>query len=145
MSTAVAQYGALSKHAIVTTFRQPRYFIPALLFLLLFMAISSSAFERTTAIEGFPEADSFLQFLVSTTIIQGALFSSIAAGSAMATDIENGFFERLIASPVARSSIIAGRVMGSFVFGFFQAGLYIALASACGTRAPGAHPGLGGV
>lgn len=145
MSLAVAQYGVLSRRAIVTTFRQPRFFIPALLFPLLFMAISSSAFGRTTEIPGFPEADSFLQFLVSTTIIQGALFSSIAAGSAMATDIENGFFERLIASPVARSSIIAGRVMGSLVFGFFQAMLYIAVASAFGMRAEGGVAALLGV
>lgn len=145
MSTAVAQYGALSRRAIVTTFRQPRYFIPALLFPLLFMAISSSAFERTTSIPGFPEADSFLQFLVSTTIIQGTLFSSIAAGTAMATDIENGFFERLIASPVARTSIIAGRVMGSFVFGFCQAWLYIAIASVFGMRPEGGALALLGI
>ena len=145
MSVAVAQYRALSSRAIVTTFRQPRFFIPSLLFPLMFMAISASAFGRTTEIPGFPEADSFLQFLVCTTIIQGALFSSIAAGTAMATDIENGFFERLIASPVARSSIIAGRVMGSLVFGFFQSWLYIAVAAIFGMRAEGGLPGLLGV
>ena len=145
MSVAVAQYGALSRRAIVTTFRQPRYFVPTLLFPLMFMAISASAFGRTTDIPGFPEADSFLQFLVCTTIIQGALFSSIAAGSAMATDIEDGFFERLVASPVARSSIIAGRVMGSFVFGFFQSWLYIAVAAAFGMRPEGGPLGLLGV
>ena len=145
MSVAVAQYGALSKRAVVTTFRQPRFFIPSLLFPLMFMAISASAFGRTTEIPGFPEADSFLQFLVCTTIIQGSLFSSIAAGSAMATDIESGFFERLVASPVARSSIIAGRVMGSLVFGFFQAWLYIAIASIFGMRAEGGPLALLGI
>jgi ABC-2 type transport system permease protein len=145
MSVAVAQYGALSRRAVVNTFRQPRYLVPTLLFPLMFMAISSSAFERTTEIPGFPEADSFLQFLICTTIIQGTLFSSIAAGSAMAVDIEDGFFERLVASPVARSSIIAGRVMGSFVFGFFQTWLYITIASAFGMRAEGGMLGLLGV
>ena len=137
MSVAVAQYGALSRRAIVTTFRQPRYLIPPLLFPLLFMAISSSAFGRTTEIPGFPAADSFLQFLICTTVIQGALFSSIGAGAAMATDIESGFFERLVASPVARTSIIAGRVMGSLVFGLIQAWLYIGVASVFGMRPEG--------
>jgi ABC-2 type transport system permease protein len=145
VSVAVAQYGALSRRAIVTTFRQPRFFIPTLLFPLMFLAISASAFGRTTEIPGFPEADSFLQFLICTTIIQGALFSSIAAGTAMATDIESGFFERLIASPVARSSIIAGRVMGSLVFGFFQAWVYIGVAAIFGMRAEGGLLGLLGV
>lgn len=142
MSVAVAQYGVLSRRAIVNTFRQPRYFIPSLLFPLMFMALSSAAFQRTTSLPGFPATDSFLQFLVSTTIIQGALFSSIAAGSAMATDIESGFFERLIASPVARTSIVAGRVMGSLVFGFLQAWLYFGVASIFGMRAEGGVLGM---
>ncbi len=145
MSVAVAQYGVLSRRAIVNTFRQPRYFIPSLLFPLMFMALSSAAFERTTSLPGFPDTDSFLQFLVSTTIIQGALFSSIAAGSAMATDIESGFFERLIASPVARTSIVAGRVMGSLVFGFLQAWLYFGVAFIFGMRAEGGIVAMLGV
>lgn len=145
MSVAVAQYQALSRRAIVTTFRQPRYYIPSVLFPLMFMALSSAAFQRTTTLPGFPDTDSFLQFLVSTTIIQGALFSSISAGAAMATDIEDGFFERLIASPVARSSIIAGRVMSSFVFGFLQAWLYFAVAMVFGMRPAGGFLGLLGV
>jgi ABC-2 type transport system permease protein len=137
VSVAVAQYAALSRRALVTTFRQPRFFIPSLLFPLLFMALSASAFARTTELPGFPAVDSFLQFLVCTTIIQGALFSSIAAGSDMAGDIEGGFFERLIASPVARTSIVAGRVMGSFVFGFLQAWFYFGVAFAFGMRPEG--------
>ena len=67
MSVAVAQYAGLSRRAIANTFRQPRYFIPSLLFPLMFMALSSAAFERTTSLPGFPATDSFLQFLVSTT------------------------------------------------------------------------------
>ncbi|HWC13150.1 MAG TPA: ABC transporter permease [Actinomycetota bacterium] len=145
MSVAVAQYGALSRRAIVTTFRQPRYFVPSLLFPLMFMALSSAAFQRTTNLPGFPETDSFLQFLVSTTIIQGALFSSISAGAAMATDIEDGFFERLVASPVARTSIIAGRVMSSVLFGFLQAWLYFGVAMLFGMRPAGGPLGLLGV
>lgn len=145
MSVAVAQYAALSRRALLGTFRQPRFFIPSLLFPLMFMALSSSAFDRTTDLPGFPPAESFLQFLVCTTIIQGALFSSIAAGSAMATDIEFGFFERLIASPVARSSIIAGRVAGSFVFGFLQAWLYFGVAGIFGMRAEGGFLAMLGV
>ena len=137
MSVAAAQYAALSRRSLVTTFRQPRSFLPSLLFPLMFMALSSAAFERTTQLPGFPPADSFLQFLVATTMIQGAMFSSIAAGADMAGDIEGGFFERLIASPVARTSIIAGRVMGSLVFGLLQAWLYLGVASAFGMRAEG--------
>jgi ABC-2 type transport system permease protein len=125
--TGVAQYAALSRRAILNTFRQPTAIVPALMFPLLFLAMSSAAFERSIALLGFPQVDSFLQFVIAATIVQGALFGAVAAGADMATDIEGGFFERLIASPVARSSILAGRVMGAATLGFFQALLYFGI------------------
>lgn len=122
------QFLALSRRAVVTTFRQPTAILPAMTFPLLFMALSSAAFERSTNLPGFPEVDSFLQFLVATSIVQGTLFGSVAAGTAMATDIENGFFERLIAAPSSRASILAGRVMGAAVLAFLQAWVFMGVA-----------------
>lgn len=142
MSVAVAQYAALSRRSLTTIVRQPRTFIPPLLFPLMFLALSSAAFDRTTSLPGFPESDSFLQFLVSATMIQGALFASIATGSEMAHDIEDGFFDRLVASPVARTSILAGRVMGSFVFGFLQAWFYLVVGSIFGLTVEGGVVGM---
>ena len=133
MST-LDQYVALSRRAVVNTFRQPTAILPAMTFPLLFMALSSAAFERSTRLPGFPEVDSFLQFLVATSIVQGTLFGSVAAGTAMATDIENGFFERLIAAPSSRSSILVGRVMGAAVLAFVQAWFFMAVASVFGLR-----------
>lgn len=136
-SVALSHYGALSRRAIVDTIRQPTSIVPAMIFPLFFMALSSSAFERSTSLPGFPPVDSFLQFLVCTTTIQGALFGSIAAGSGMATDIEGGFFERLIASPVTRTSILVGRVAGAALLGFVQAWFFFGVASLFGMRSEG--------
>ncbi|MGH2756789.1 MAG: ABC transporter permease [Actinomycetota bacterium] len=142
MSVAVAQYAALSRRSLITGLRQPRAIIPPILFPLMFMALSSAAFDRTTQLPGFPQSDSFLQFLICATIIQGALFASIAAGSDMAHDIEDGFFDRLIASPVSRTSILVGRVFGSFVFGFFQAWFYFGVGSLFGLSVEGGLIGM---
>ncbi len=133
MST-IDQYVALSRRAIVTTFRQPTAILPAMTFPLLFMALSSAAFERSTSLPGFPEVDSFLQFLIATSIVQGTLFGSVAAGTAMATDIENGFFERLIAAPSSRTSILVGRVTGAAVLAFVQAWVFMGVATLFGLR-----------
>jgi len=145
MSAAVAQYAALSRRSLLTMVRQPRAIIPPILFPLMFMALSSAAFDRTTQLPGFPESESFLQFLICATIVQGALFASIAAASDVAHDIEDGFFDRLIASPVARTSILAGRVMGSLVFGFVQAWFYLVVGSAFGLTVEGGFIGMIGV
>jgi ABC-2 type transport system permease protein len=126
--SSLDQYAALSRRAIVNTFRQPTAILPAMVFPLLFMALSSAAFERSTNLPGFPAVESFLQFLIATTIVQGTLFGSVAAGTAMATDIENGFFERLIAAPSSRTSILVGRVMGAAVLAFVQAWVFMTVA-----------------
>ena len=136
-SIALAHYQALSRRAIVNTIRQPASIAPAIIFPLFFMALSSAAFQRSIDLPGFPEVDSFLQFLVSTTIIQGSLFGAVAAGSDMATDIEGGFFDRLIASPVTRRSILVGRVAGSALLGFTQAWIFFGVASIFGMRSEG--------
>ena len=132
IASALRPYLALSRRAVVTTFRQPTAILPAMTFPLLFMALSSAAFERSTRLPGFPEVDSFLQFLVATSIVQGTLFGSVAAGTAMATDIENGFFERLVAAPSSRNSILVGRVMGAAVLAFVQAWVFIGVATIFG-------------
>lgn len=91
MSVAARQYLALSRRSILTTVRQPTSIVPTLMFPLLFLAMSSAALDRSIALPGFPPVDSFMDFVVTTSIIQGAFFGSVVAGSAMATDIEGGF------------------------------------------------------
>lgn len=135
--TSLDQYLALSRRAIVNTLRQPAAVVPTVMFPLLFLAMSSAAFDRTTSLPGFPEVDSFLQFLIATTIVQAALFGSVAAGAAMATDIEGGFFDRLIASPVARTSILVGRLMGAATMAFMQAWLYFGIGTLFGLEVEG--------
>jgi ABC-2 type transport system permease protein len=137
VSVTSAQYLALSRRSILTTLRQPTSIIPSLVFPLFFLALSAAAFNRTTSLPGFPEVDSFMQFVISTTILQGTLFGSVAAGAAMATDIEGGFFERLVAAPTSRSSILIGRLTGAATVSFFQAILYFAITMAFGLELEG--------
>lgn len=131
------QYLALSRRAVLNTVRQPTSVVPSLVFPLVFLALTSSAMSASTRLPGFPDVDSFLQFAVTATILQGALFGAVAAGSFMATDIQDGFFERLIASPVARTSILVGRVMGAAMLGFTQVWLFFGITSLFGLRVRG--------
>ena len=90
-------------------------------------AVNAAAFNRSTTLSGFPEVDSFLDFLLPAVIMQGVLFGGVAGGNELAVDIEDGFFERLMASPVWRPSILVGRLAGSAVLGGFQAVFFTAL------------------
>ena len=144
MSTA-AHYVALSRRSIFNTMRQPQSVIPSLMFPLLFLALNSQALDRATTLPGFPEVDSFLQFMFATTVVQGTLFGSIAAGADMARDIEGGFFERLIAAPASRWSILVGRLAGAAAFAFGQAWLFFVIATPFGLEVEAGLPGMLGI
>ncbi|MFT7597893.1 MAG: ABC-2 type transport system permease protein [Acidimicrobiales bacterium] len=108
---------AMARRAIVGFFRQPASWVFGAMFPLLITAVSASAFGRATSLPGFPDAESFLQFLMAGTILQGTLFGSINASTDLALDIENGFMDRLLASPVSRVSILVSRLAGAATYG----------------------------
>jgi ABC-2 type transport system permease protein len=144
VSTA-AHYLALSRRSIFSTLRQPTAVIPSLLFPLLFLALNSAALGEAITLPGFPQVDSFLQFAFATTVVQGTLFGSIAAGTDIANDIENGFFERLIAAPASRASLLVGRLAGSATFAFVQAWLFYFVATIFGLEVEGGVLGMLGL
>jgi ABC-2 type transport system permease protein len=105
-------------------------------------AVNSAALGRTTSLPGFPEVDSFLQFLLPATLIQGVLFGGIVAGSDMALDVQDGFFERLVASPVSRVSILLGRLAGAAALGVAQAVFFVAVFMLFGAHVDGGLPAV---
>lgn len=120
-SSFTRQVVAMSKRSILAIARQPALVAPSLIFPLFFAALSTSSFGRATALPGFPEVDSFLNFALAGSVVQGVLFGSVTGGAALAADIEGGFFDRLLASPVSRVGILIGRLAGAAIFGAFQA------------------------
>jgi len=137
----VSQTRSLARRSIVGTFRQPTQWIPGLFFPLMLAAINSAAMGKSIHLPGFqaayPGIESFGQFLLPATMIQGVMFGGIVAGSDVALDIEDGFFERLVASPVSRSSILVGRLAGASVLGAVQAVVFIAIFSLFGATVAG--------
>ena len=139
----IRQTAALAWRSIVTTMRLPQAWFPALFFPLVLMAIFTASFGGAPGtIPGFPPVRSFLDFAVSGAIIQGVLIGGTTAGAAFATDIEGGFFDRLVASPTSRTSILTGRLGASITLGVGQALLFIAVAAIFGARVDGGLIGI---
>jgi ABC-2 type transport system permease protein len=125
--SAIAQTIAMSRRAIIAVYRQPSIVVPSLMFPLFFTALGTAAFSRAIDIPGFPQVDSFLDFALAAAIVQGILFGSTVSATALATDIENGFFDRLLAAPTSRTGILVGRLAGGMAYGGFQTLLFVAL------------------
>ena len=123
----LSQTIAMSKRSVIAIVRQPALVIPSLVFPLFFAALGTSSFGRAVRLPNFPKVDNFLDFSLAGTIIQGVLFGSVTGGAALAVDIEQGFFDRLLATPTSRISILVGRLAGAALFGGFQAIVFVLL------------------
>ena len=117
----------------------------ARLFPMFIAAVNTSTMGAAIDfLPGFEGVDSLLQFLLPASITQSVLFGGLTAGSDTATDIQTGFFDRLLASPVARTSILVGRLTGASVTGAFQALVFIVVYGLFGVRIAGGVPGRAG-
>ncbi|GIU85124.1 MAG: hypothetical protein KatS3mg008_1899 [Acidimicrobiales bacterium] len=134
---ALRQVAALARRSLVSTYRQPALWFPGLFFPLVIAAVNSGSLERSTGLPGFPDVDSYLQFVLPATVIQGVLFGGILAGTDVALDVQDGFFDRLLTSPVSRTSIVVGRLVGSAVLGLLQSIIFVVVFSIFGVRIPG--------
>jgi ABC-2 type transport system permease protein len=117
--------------SIVRTVRQPASFIPPLVFPTMLLAVNSGGLASATGLEGFP-TDSFLAFALAVPFIQGALFSTMNAGTDLARDIQTGFLSRLSLTPLRGSALLAGTLGGVVALGQVQTAFYVLVGLAAG-------------
>ena len=60
----------------------------------------------------------------------------------MASDIEFGFFDRLLAAPVHRTSLVLGRLAGTLALSLLQTTFFLLVSLLFGARYPGGVPGV---
>ena len=92
---------ALGRRALTVQFRRAQLLMPTFVLPLVLLAVIASGTSAGQELRGFPDVSSYLAFVVPGTIVQGTILAGLSAGIAMASDIEFGFFDRLLAAPGA--------------------------------------------
>jgi ABC-2 type transport system permease protein len=95
------------------------------------MAVNAGGLRSSTDLPGFP-TDSFLAFALAVPFIQGALFSTMNAGTDLARDIQTGFVNRLSLTALRDWALLTGQLAGIVVLGIVQVLFYIAVGLAAG-------------
>ncbi len=116
----LAQAEELSRRSIIALFRQPQSWIPGFFFPILLALVYTSQFSGATNLPGFELTDSFLNFLLPASLLQGISFGATIGASDLAVDIEQGFFDRLLVSPANRLVILLGRMAGTMTWATIQ-------------------------
>ena len=127
------QVGAIARRSIVRTARQPASVIPPLVFPVALMTVNAAGLQASTDLEGFP-TDSFLAFALAVPFIQGALFSTMNAGSDLARDIQTGFVNRLALTALRDWALLVGQLSGVVVLGVVQAVFYLVVGLTAGVE-----------
>jgi ABC-2 type transport system permease protein len=133
---------ALARRALRNAFRRPQFLAPLLVFPSLFLAVNVGGLEQTTRLPGFEEVNGFLDFQLAAAITQSTLLGGVTAGIATALEIEGGFFDRLVASPIPRVALIFGRLMATGVLAILQAAWFLAIGLIFGAEIVGGVPGV---
>ena len=128
---------ALGRRALTVQFRRAQLLMPTFVLPLMLLAIIASGTSAAQGLRGFPDVASYLTFVVPGTVIQGALLAGLTSGTALAADIEFGFFDRLLAAPVRRTSLVLGRLAGTLGLSLLQSVFFLAVAFVFGARYPG--------
>jgi ABC-2 type transport system permease protein len=132
---------ALGRRALSVQFRRAQLLMPTFVLPLVLLAVIASGTRPGQALPGFPDVESYLGFVVAGTVVQGTILAGLTAGIAMASDIEFGFFDRLLAAPVHRTSLVLGRLCGTFALSLLQTTWFLLVALLFGARYPGGVPG----
>jgi ABC-2 type transport system permease protein len=128
---------ALGRRALSVQFRRAQLLMPTFVLPLMLMAVVASGTSAAQGLDAFPDVASYLTFIVPGTIVQGTILAGLTAGIAMASDVEFGFFDRLLAAPVRRTSLVLGRLWGTLVLAMMQSSFFLAVALIFGARYPG--------
>ncbi len=94
--------------------RYPSTFFPSLVMPVFFVIAFSGAFAGLVDLPGFPAAE-MKDWILPMSTLQGCAFAGITTGMAVARDLENGFFDRIILSPAPRAAILAGPLVASML------------------------------
>jgi ABC-2 type transport system permease protein len=129
--SALPQVGAIARRSLVRTARQPAMVIPPIVFPVALMAVNAAGLDASTDLSGFP-TDSFLAFALAVPFIQGALFSTMNAGTELARDVQTGFVNRLALTSLRDWALLLGQLTGVVALGIVQALFYLAIGLASG-------------
>jgi ABC-2 type transport system permease protein len=142
VTTLVAPSMALARRTLRGALRRPQFLAPLVLMPTLFLAINTGGLHRSTGLAGFPHVDGFLDFQLAGAMTQSLLLGGVMQGIGTALEIEGGFFDRLVASPIPRVAIVLGRILAGTVIAAVQVAWFLLLGLIFGVTFHGGVPGV---
>lgn len=98
---------ALTWRSLLRMRRVPSIAMAMVVIPVFFLISFSGSFAAAVQIEGYG-TDKAVNWMTAWALLQGAAFSGMGAAGAAATDLENGFFDRIRLAPIPVFSVLTG-------------------------------------
>jgi ABC-2 type transport system permease protein len=121
--------------------RMPVFIFMTLFQPILWLVLFTQIFKSLGGMLG-PGGGSYLQFFAPGVLVMTVLFGSAFSGFGMLWDIDTGILSKMLATPVTRISVIAGRIIATVVVLLIQALIIIILALIMGVHFETGVPGV---
>ncbi len=134
----LAQIALITRRNLTVIFRTPQALIPPLAISVFFLLIYESTLGEAAAYLPGLSGNSYLGFILPLSLVSSALSGSSLAAQNLVRDIESGYFDKLLLTPVSRTALLLGPIIaGGFILGIqalfvIAVGLIMGLESATG-------------
>ncbi|MDH4147682.1 MAG: ABC transporter permease [Acidimicrobiia bacterium] len=124
----------LGRRALIEALRTPDSLVPTLFIPLFFLVVNVGQASRIFPSEdtAFLHGQNYAAFQLPASLLLAASFGSAALY--LVEEIEGGYFDKLRATPIGRSSIVLGRLYAEFVKNLVISTVMVLFSMAFGVR-----------
>jgi ABC-2 type transport system permease protein len=134
----------LARRNVLKTLRSPAFVSFSLLQPVVWLVLFSQTFTGLSESPQFQRLgySSYLTFVAPAMMVLSVLFTALQSGLSVVTDLDTGTLDRLRTDPIARSSILVGRLIADAALMAAQATVVLILALGMGATVAGGWAGV---
>lgn len=128
----------LTRRNLVNIFRTPEALLPPIIISVFFLVIYQSTLGTAAGFIPGLSGKAYLGFILPLSIVSSSLAGAGIAAQNLVKDLENGYFDKLLLTPISRTAVLLGPILaGALILGIQSSivigvGLLLGLESATG-------------
>jgi len=131
----------MTRRNLVRVVRLPSILVPMAILPLFFVIAFTGSFDGISHVSGYP-TEKVINWVAAFAILEGSSFAGMGAAGAVATDLDNGFIDRLLLSPIRRSTILLAPLLYSAIRALVPITLVLIAAALSDASMPGGVLGV---
>ncbi len=136
------QIALITWRNLVTVFRTPPALIPPIVISVFFLLIYESTLGEAAGFIPSLSGNSYLGFILPLSIVSASLSGSGIAAQNLVRDVESGYFDKLLLTPVSRAALLLGPIFAGAVILGLQASIVVGVAMLMGLEPATGFAGL---